>query len=92
MFLQACVCPQGRGVPDQVPLPLGMENPPPGMENPPRMENPPPDGEPPPDGDPLPRDTATAADGTHPTGMHSCFGCFGVNLHIYLFRKKFIAV
>ena len=23
--------------------------------------------------DPAPRETATAADGTHPTGMHSCF-------------------
>ena len=23
--------------------------------------------------DPQPRQTATAADGTHPTGMHSCF-------------------
>ena len=22
---------------------------------------------------PLPKETATAADGTHPTGMHSCF-------------------
>ena len=36
---------------------------------------------------PPPRDTATAVDGTHPTGMHSCF--------IYLFAftvKKFTAM
>ena len=38
--------------------------PPPGSRHPPRSRHPPP-----------PRETATAADGTHSTGMHSCINC-----------------
>ena len=58
--------------------PLGAETPlsrhPPGADAPPqsrhspRADTPPREQAPPP-----PRDTVTAADGTHPTGMHSCF-------------------
>ena len=32
---------------------------------------------------PLPRQTATTADGTHPTGMHSCFIGLGICLCQY---------
>ena len=73
MFLQACVCPHGGGgclpqcilgypPPEQTPL-REQTHPPPTREQtpPPRSRH------------PTPRETATAADGTHPTGMHSCF-------------------
>ena len=39
----------------------------------PREQKPPPGADTPPEADPPPRDTVTASDGTHPTGMHSCF-------------------
>ena len=44
-------------------------HPPPGQTPPPRADTPLPQGRP----HLPPRQTATAADGTHPTGMHSCF-------------------
>ena len=78
MFSQASVCPQGEGVCLWVwgctpplgrhPLgrhPLGRHPP---RQTPPR-QMPPGQTLPPP---PSP-ETATVADGTHPTGMHSCF-------------------
>ena len=47
------------------------EQTPPGADTP--LEQTPPGSRHPPGADtPSPRDTATAADGTHPTGMHSC--------------------
>ena len=42
------------------------EQTPPGSRHPPRSRQPP-------GTDPPPRETAIAADGTHPTGMHSCY-------------------
>ena len=57
MFSQVSVCPQGRGV-----HPLGRH--PPGRHRP---------GRHPPWTDTFPPQTATAADGTHPTWMHCCF-------------------
>ena len=38
---------------------------------------------PPPTGRDTPRQTATAAEGTHPTGMHSCYLCMS-KLHFFL--------
>ena len=52
--------PLGPGPPDQAPPPRGQV--PLGPDTPPDQTPPPPGAE-----------TATAADGTHPTGMHSCF-------------------
>ena len=82
MFLQACACPQG-GVPDQA-HPLGPGTPP-GTRCTPRTRytpqtgytprtryTPGPAGTPPTQAHTPTRDTATAADGTHPTGMQSC--------------------
>ena len=43
---------------------------PPGADTPPRSRHPP--GQAPPRSRHPPQQTATAADGTHPTGMHSC--------------------
>ena len=69
MFLQACVCPHGGGgvclsaywdAPWEQTPPRSRH--PPWEQTSPRSRHPPPPGE-----------TATAADGTHPTGMHSCF-------------------
>ena len=48
-------------------IPHPLEQTPPRSRHPPEADTPPPPG-----ADPLP-ETATAADGTHPTGMHSCF-------------------
>ena len=45
--------------------PLGRQAPPPGQTSPPPGRHPP--------GRHLPQETANAADGTHPTGMHSCY-------------------
>ena len=79
MFLHLSVCPQVGGVPGQVPpwadTPLGPGTPPDqvhplGPGTPPGQVNPPP-----PPGPGTPQQTATVADGTHPTGMHSCFKC-----------------
>ena len=39
------------------------------------------DNRPPPDRHPTPRQTVTAVDGTHPTGMHSCYRC-GVSISV----------
>ena len=67
----------GGGVPEQVPPPGTRHTPPrtrhttPGPDTHPDQVHHPP-GTTPPEQVP-PRDTATAADGTHPTGMHSCF-------------------
>ena len=63
MFLQVSVCEEGRGVdpPGQTPL-LGRH---PLPETPPRTGTPWANI-------PTPPETATAADSTHPTGMHSC--------------------
>ena len=70
----------------QTPLPRSRHPPradtpqkqtPPRSRHPPRADTPqkqtPPEADTPPRADPPPRDMATAADGTHPTGMHSCF-------------------
>ena len=62
MFSRACVCPQGG-------LPQCMLGYPPGPDTHPLGPDPPPRDQTPP-----PREAATAADGTHPTGMHSCLG------------------
>ena len=66
MFLQACVCP--RGVWGCLPQCMLGYHPP--------LEQTPPEQTPPRADTPrsrhLPGETATAADGTHPTGMHSC--------------------
>ena len=59
MFLQACVCPHGGGSASvHAGIPHPLEQTPLGVDTP-REHTP-------------PRETATAADGTHPTGMHSC--------------------
>ena len=56
---------------------------------------PPPRGKTPPgQTPPPPQETATAADGTHPTGMHSCYynGCQGEFFLVFLLsleRPKF---
>ena len=65
IFLQACVCPQGGG---PASVHAGIHTPP---KNPPQGK-PPGSRHPPEQTTPPPRETATAADGTHPTGMHSC--------------------
>ena len=62
MFLHLCVCPQGVG------LPQCRDTIPPGAETSRRADNPPGAGTSP------RQQTVTAADGTHPTGMHSCYG------------------
>ena len=70
MFLQACVCPRG-GVPDQVHPP--RPGTPPLDQVPPRTRYTPQDQvHTPRTRYTPPRDTATAADGMHPTGRHSC--------------------
>ena len=73
-FLQASVCPQGGrvGVSASVHagIPPPQEQTPPGSRHPP--EQTPSRSRHPPGADTSPRDTVTAADGTHPTGMHSC--------------------
>ena len=75
MFLQACVCPRG-GVPDQVHPPPRTRYTPqtryPRDQVQPRDQVYPPRPGAPPGTRYTPRDTATAADGAHPTGMHSC--------------------
>ena len=85
MFLQACVCPHGGCLPQCM---LGYHTPPSGADPPeqtppsPWEQTPPTPGadthppwsrQPPLGADNPPRETATAADGTHPTGMHSCW-------------------
>ena len=68
MFLQACVCPQEGGC-----LSACWDTTPPPKQTPPRSRHPPPlEQTPPGSRHPPTRETATAADGTHPTGMHSC--------------------
>ena len=62
MFLQLSVCPQWGSASVQVGIPI----PPPGPGTPLRTRHPSRTRHP-------PQETATAADGTHPTGMHSCF-------------------
>ena len=54
--------PQSRHPPEQTPPHLGADTPP--KQTPPRADTPPEQT--------LLPDMATAADGTHPTGMHSC--------------------
>ena len=49
------------------------QTPPRGADTSPRSRHPPP-----------PRDTATAADGTHPTGMHSCFNLQTCNCTVFI--------
>ena len=80
VFTGVCLSTWGGGVPDQVHppgtrytpqtryTPLGPGTPPRDQVHPPGTRYTPPDQM-------HPRDTATAADGTHPTGMHSCFTC-----------------
>ena len=89
MFLQASVCPHGgRGGGCLPQCMLGYQpwsRHPPGADTHPEQTPPeqtPPEQTPPradtPSGadiPPLPGDMATAADGTHPTGMHSCSIC-----------------
>ena len=78
MFLQASVCPWGKGVSASVHG--GIPHPPPRADTPqadtPREQTPPRADTPPKQTPPTreqipPRETPTAADGTHPTGMHS---------------------
>ena len=58
---------------------------PPGSRHPhpPRKQTPLPPEQTPPKTDHPPEQTATAADGTHPTGMHSCFWSFLCQLYIW---------
>ena len=58
MFLHLSVCPQGGSASVHAGLPPPQSRHPPGAD-PPRSR-------------PPPQQTATVADGTHPTGMHSC--------------------
>ena len=83
MFLQACVCPQGGclpqcmlGNPHKTRSDTPQDQVPPGPGPPPKTRSTPQDQVHPPQAEtPAPsRDMATAADGTHPTGMHSCTG------------------
>ena len=67
MCLQASVCPQGEGVCLSACWDIPREQTPP-RADPPRGADP-------------PGETATAADSTHPTGMHSC-SKFGSHLHL----------
>ena len=60
MFLQACVKNSVHGGSRQTPPPSGRHLP---QADTPLVRQTPPE-------------TATAADGTHPTGMHSCFSLF----------------
>ena len=53
--------------------PLGRHPPFPGKHPLPRADTPLSGQTPHPQVDPTPQQTATAADDTHPTGMHSCF-------------------
>ena len=57
--------PPGSTPPGNHPLPQGS--------TPPRKDPPPLGKHTPQEGSPPPRETAAAADGTHPTGMHCCF-------------------
>ena len=69
------VHPPGPGTPPRPGTPPGPGTPPWTRYTPRTRYTPlvhPPDQVPPGPGTPSPRDTATAADGTHPTGMHSC--------------------
>ena len=69
VFLHVSVCPRGG-------LPLGILgcHPPSGADPPPVSWSRPPLGADPPAGAGTPpKKTATVADGTHPTGMHSCY-------------------
>ena len=84
MLLQVSVCPQCGSTESGTPLGPGTPSPPPDQANPPRPGTPPqtrytlqdqvhsPGPGTPPDQVPPPQQTATVADGTHPTGMHSC--------------------
>ena len=92
MFLQASVCPQGGrwGCLPQCMLGYHTHPPPrsrhppeqmPPQEQTPPREDTPPRAVTPPEADTPPRDTATAADGTHPTGMHSCLNKFWLLLN-----------
>ena len=73
VFTSVCqeFCPQGGCLPDTPPgqtpppdTPLQADTP---LGRHPTRQTPPPQAD-----TPLPQQTATAADGTHPTGMHSC--------------------
>ena len=80
MFSQACVKNFVRE--EYVPHCMLGCNPPPYADTPLADTGPSPPGQTPP-----PLETATAADGTHPTGMHSCYSKFVVlllykNVHI----------
>ena len=74
MFLQASVCPQEGCLPQCM---LGYHIPPPGSRHLPRADIPPgadtPRSRHPPGADTPLGETTTAADGRHPTGMHSCY-------------------
>ena len=77
MFLQVSVCPGGSAsVRAGIPHPPGAD-PPPGQtssweQTPPLDQTPPPPRTRHPPGTRPPPETATVADGMHPTGMHSC--------------------
>ena len=66
--------PQEADTPPRADTPQ-KQTPPPRADTP-QKQTPTKSRHPPKEADP-PRDTATAADGTHPTGMHSCFECAG---------------
>ena len=86
MFLHLSVCPQGG-----VCLSACWDTTPPStQEQAPPQEQTPPLGPDPPSRHPPPtQQTATVADGTHPTGMHSCFHMF---FDLFRFRFHFHSV
>ena len=98
MFLQACVCPHGG-----VCLSACWDTTPP-SRHPPRSRPPwstPREQTPPrrrtPGSRPPPGEMATAADGTHPTGMHSCLLLFIVTYtasrsFLFSIRKSYLSV
>ena len=95
MFLQVCVCPRG-GLPQCM---LGYHSPipgtPPGAGAPPQEQAPPRNR--PPSRPGTPQQTATAADGMHSTGMHSCLLYYYCNIFLtgginYLFDTCLILI
>ena len=81
--LSACwdTTPRGADTPQEQTTPPGADThlppgsrSPPGADTSPREQTHPPESRQPPREQTTPRETAAAADGTHPTGMHSCFG------------------
>ena len=76
MILQTCVCPHGV-----VCLSACWDTPPPRSRHPHQEQTPPGAHTP---REHTPQETATAADGTHPTGMHSCYYYFRDTLDLVM--------